>query len=244
MSQTDLSEEVEIIEIDVQFRPPTDERYLVINFKSYKEAIGIKAIELAKLIDEISQSYKAKTIIAPNLVDLIPVARAVENIDVIAQHVDAVEGAHTGSIPIKPLAEYGISGALLNHSEKPLGINAIAKAVEELRKYGLYSIVCTAETLASRAMTLIADFVAFEDPELIGSGISVSTAKPELVKRHIDEIRKGIAVPLVGAGISTAKDVQKALELGAQGVLMASAIIKAKDREKKLREILDALDNF
>ena len=89
--------------------------------------------------------------------------------------------------------------------------------------------------------TVIADFVAFEDPELIGTGISVSKAKPELVRRNIEAIRAGMAIPLVGAGISTAEDVIASIALGAQGVLVASAVVKAKDVEAKVREFIEAL---
>jgi len=39
---------------------------------------------------------------------------------------------------------------------------------------------------------------------------------------------------LCGAGISTGDDVAKAIELGTEGVLLASAYVKAKDPKKIL----------
>jgi len=233
----------EVIRIDFKFRPPTDERYLVINFKTYLEATGARAIELARKIDKVARDYPSvKVMIAPSVVDILKVAEIVETIEVIAQHVDPIEpGAHTGSVPIRVLAEYGIAGSLVNHSERPVGFNELAEIVSLLRRYGMKSIVCTPSPEASRMATTIADFVAFEDPELIGTGISVSKAKPELVKRNIEAIRSGIAIPLVGAGISSADDVRASIALGAQGVLAASAIVKAKNVEAKVREFIEAL---
>ena len=43
---------------------------------------------------------------------------------------------------------------------------------------------------------------------------------------------------LVGAGIKTKEDIGKALELGADGVLIASGIDLATDPEKALKELL------
>jgi triosephosphate isomerase len=42
---------------------------------------------------------------------------------------------------------------------------------------------------------------------------------------------------LCGAGVSSKEDVKKALELGAQGVLLASAFVKAPDPKAFLSEL-------
>ncbi len=233
----------EVIKIHFRIRPPTDDRFLVINFKTYLNATGSRAIDLARRIDKVAKEYPTvRVMIAPSVVDVLKVAEVVEAVDVIAQHVDPIDpGAHTGRIPIWVLSEYGIAGALVNHSERPVSFNELVNIVSTLRRYGMKSIVCTPNVDASRMATQIADFVAFEDPELIGSGISVSKAKPELVRRNVEAIRAGQAIPLVGAGISTAEDVRASIALGAQGVLVASAIVKAKNVENKVREFISAL---
>jgi triosephosphate isomerase len=84
--------------------------------------------------------------------------------------------------------------------------------------------------------------VAMEPPELIGTGISVSKAKPETITSTVEAVREvGFSGPiLVGAGISTGEDVKKAMELGANGVLVASAVVKAKDPYEKLKELAGA----
>ena len=59
---------------------------ILINFKTYPEGTGRKALKLAKAIDK----YKsAKLAISPQLIDLKEVSKAVR-IPVYAQHVDHI----------------------------------------------------------------------------------------------------------------------------------------------------------
>ena len=85
--------------------------------------------------------------------------------------------------------------------------------------------------------------IAVEPPELIGSGVSVSTARPEVVEESVKVIKavSPQTLALVGAGVSNATDLKKAMELGAEGVLLASAYVKAKDPETWLRETAKVL---
>jgi len=78
---------------------------------------------------------------------------------------------------------------------------------------------------------MIPDMIAIEPPELIGTGISVSKARPELITESVNEIRRlnSRVKVLCGAGVTSAEDVSKALELGSEGVLVASGIVKSKD---------------
>jgi pyridoxal biosynthesis lyase PdxS len=99
------------------------------------------------------------------------------------------------------------------------------------------SIVCTKDIAETGDYSLMQpDFLAIEPPELIGSGISVSTAKPEVVSGAVKAAKSGVPV-LCGAGVSKGIDVQKALELGAKGVLLASGVVKAQDPKAVLMEM-------
>ena len=54
----------------------------------------------------------------------------------------------------------------------------------------------------------------------------------------IQEIAKKLKVKfLIGAGIHTRKDVKTAMKLGAGGIAISSAITKAKNPGKKLKEL-------
>ena len=86
------------------------------------------------------------------------------------------------------------------------------------------------------------DITSVEPPELIGTGISVSKAKPEVITDTVKLVHKVDPQTTIfcGAGISTAEDVAIALKLGTRGVLVASGIVKAKDPYSVLRAFADA----
>jgi len=96
----------------------------------------------------------------------------------------------------------------------------------------LRSLVCADTTEASVEIAkILPDMIAIEPPELIGTGVSVSKARPELITESVKQIRKvnRTVRVLCGAGITTAEDVSKAIDLGSEGVLVASAVVKNKD---------------
>jgi len=213
---------------------------IIINFKAYAEASGKKALEIAKAVEEISAKVDDYIAIAPNFLDLAELAKL--NIDVYAQHVDPIEfGSHTGRITAEMIKEKGAKGSLINHSERRLKLADIDFLVQKFKKLGLISIVCTNNVSTTRAASALdPDYVAVEPPELIGTGIPVSKAEPEVVEnsvRAVKEINPRVKV-LCGAGITTHEDYVKALDLGAEGVLLASGIVKAKDPKKALEELV------
>jgi triosephosphate isomerase len=85
--------------------------------------------------------------------------------------------------------------------------------------------------------------IAVEPPELIGTGIPVSKAKPEVVSGTVELVKRvnPKVVVLCGAGITAGEDVAAALRLGAEGVLVASGIVKAKDQYNVLRQFAEAI---
>ena len=85
--------------------------------------------------------------------------------------------------------------------------------------------------------------IAYEPPELIGGDISVSSAKPEIVKEFCDIVKNGSkSLPLIGAGIKTSEDVKKSVELGSEGILVASGVMKAEDTKEVISELAEALN--
>ncbi len=214
---------------------------VIINFKAYREGSGKMAMELAKIVDEIASKCDDYIAIAVNALDLAEIAKEV-SIDVFAQHIDAIEfGSHTGRINAEMIKEKGAKGSLVNHSERRLKLADIDFVVSKLRELELTSIVCTnnvATTAAAAALN--PDYVAVEPPELIGTGIPVSKAEPEVVENSVKaakNVNEGVKV-LCGAGITCHEDYVAALDLGAEGVLLASGIVKAKDRKAALEELV------
>ena len=216
---------------------------IIVNFKTYSEATGRNAVELAKKAERVSNETKVSIIVAPQFADISAVASAVK-IPVFAQHVDPIRpGSYTGHVLADSVKEAGARGTLINHSERQLKLSEIDEIIGITREKGLVSVVCANNpNISVAAATLKPDIIAIEPPELIGTGIPVSKAKPEVVTNTIKRVREvnPKVTILCGAGISHGEDVAVALKLGTQGVLVASGIVKAKDPYKILREFAEA----
>lgn len=217
---------------------------IVLNLKTYLESVGERGVALCRIADEVAKQSGASIIVAPQNVDLFRVAKEV-SIPVFAQHIDANQpGAFTGSITAEAVKQAGCKGTLLNHSEKKIQFEKIQLSIELARKAGIEVLVCADSVEeAKRIAPLKPDYIAVEPPELIGSGISVSTAKPEVVKDAVEQVKRIAQIPvLCGAGISNGEDVRKAVELGADGVLLASAFVKAKNPRAVLLDMVSHLE--
>jgi len=181
--------------------------------------------------------------VAPQFADIASVAKATE-IPVFAQHIDPVKpGSYTGHVLAESVKEAGAVGTLINHSEKQLRLSDIDEAIKITREKGLISVVCANNPNISAAVAALnPDVIAIEPPELIGTGIPVSKAKPEVVTDTISLVRKinSKVVILCGAGITNGEDVAAALKLGTQGILVASGVVKAKDPYMVLREFAES----
>ena len=208
----------------------------VINFKTYKQATGKNALKLAKICDKVSKQKNEKIIICLQPADICISEKI--SIPVFAQHIDPVEqGQTTGYVLAEDVKSEGAKGTLLNHSEHKLAFGKLKKAVEICRKNKMKIIICAATPAeAKKVSALKPDYIAIEPSELIGGKISVSEAKPEVITRTVKAVPK---IPvLCGAGIHKKEDVEKAIELGAKGILVASGVVKAKEPEKALKELI------
>lgn len=213
---------------------------LITNFKTYESSTGVKALELAKLHEEIAREYGVNFAICPQAVDIWMVASEV-NIPVLAHHFDAVtHGQFTGHIIPEALKIAGADGSLLNHAERKIPFPQIAESIKRAKEVGFFTVVCAKDIEEGKKIaSLKPDAVAIEPPELIGGDISVSTASPDIIRDAVKAI-KDIPV-IVGAGVKTGEDVKIALGMGAKGVLVASGVTKAADPRKVLVEFAKAL---
>jgi len=217
---------------------------IIVNFKTYSEATGRRALKLAKDAEKASLKSGACIAVAPQFVDIPSIVEAVE-IPVFAQHIDPVKpGSHTGHILPEAVKEAGAVGTLINHSERRLRLADIDAAIKRARDVGLTSLVCTNNAdVSASAAALRPDMIAVEPPELIGTGIPVSKAKPEVVTGTVELVKRinPEVVILCGAGITNRDDVSAAITLGTEGVLVASGIVKAKDPYKVMLEFAEAI---
>jgi len=217
---------------------------ILVNFKTYAQATGKNAVKLAKIAHDVSLKTDVCVAVAPQFVDINRIANEVD-IPVFAQHVDPINyGSHTGHILPQAIKEAGAIGTIINHSERRLKLTDINTAIRMASEAGLTSIVCADTPEVSAAVAALnPDVIAVEPPELIGTGIPVSRAKPEVVTNSIKLIRKvnPTVIILCGAGITKGADVKAALKLGTEGILIASGVVKAKDQYTALLDLAEAM---
>lgn len=209
-------------------------KMIVINFKNYK--FGKETLELARRIEK----YLPSAIACPPAMDVAGIS-AMTKLKVYAQHVDNQEGDRaTGFVLANGLKKLGVRGSLLNHSEHRISEKEIKETIEKCSQAGLKIILCAESVAEARKfISFRPEAIAFEDRDLIGSGKSITDYKSDEVKKFVEVMRGSGVKALCGAGVSSAEDVRVALELGCDGVLIASAIAKGdlSKAEKLLKEI-------
>lgn len=213
---------------------------ILINLKTYREGMGDNAVKLAKIAEQIHLKTGTSIALSPQFVDIKLVVEASET-PVFAQHIDPVAmGQFTGHVLPESVAEAGCAGTIINHSERQIPLETIKTTITRAKEADLVSVVCIDSVEKGRQVAAFSpDAIAIEPPELIGSGISVSKAKPEIVSGAVSAIKQinpRIRV-LCGAGITNGEDVIAAQKLNAEGILVASGVVKAKDPSAALLDL-------
>jgi triosephosphate isomerase len=217
---------------------------LMINTKTYIEASGKDAIKLARTVREVAKETGKNISLCVQASDICPTSM-IHDV-VLAQHLDIeTPGGHTGKIHIKAIKENGAIGSLINHSENRIPFKQIAETIAILQESKMYAVVCVKTPREARRIAqLNPDAIAIEPPKLIGGDVSVTTANPSIISKSVEAVHKvNPSIPvLCGAGVKSGADVKKALELGAEGVLVASGVTKAKDKKKAILDLVKGLE--
>jgi len=213
---------------------------IFVNYKTFEEGSGDKALELTKIIESVAQDSQIKIIPVVQSLDLKEII-AGTSLEVWIQSVDPVDfGAHTGSVVPKEILEAGAKGTFLNHSENKITDFEILKNTVKLcREVGLKTLVFAADIEElKRNLDTNPDYISYEPPELVGNTqTSVSESKPEVISEAV-KFAKDAGIPLiVGAGVKSAEDIRIGLKLGAAGFAIASSIVKSDDPKKELMEL-------
>jgi triosephosphate isomerase len=218
--------------------------FILINLKTYMEASGQRAHSIAGAAQQVAEESGVEIGIAPSYMNIHPLSMHY-SLPVYSQHVDAaLPGANTGAVTVEAIREAGATGSLVNHSERRLTLADIEAVVSRLREADLVSVVCTNNVATSAAAAALGpDFVAIEPPELIGGNVSASSANPGIITGTVEAVRKvnpSVRI-LTGAGIHSGECVKTAIDLGTDGVLLASGVVKAKAPIAVLRDLVSRL---
>jgi triosephosphate isomerase len=217
---------------------------IFVNYKTYDEGSGQKALTLTKILEDVAHEKQVKIIPVVQTLDAETIANSTA-LEIWIQHIDPISfGAHTGWTLPEEAARVGVSGVFLNHSEHKFdNFENLYTAVEKSMAANLKTLVFAGDMAELKKIAELAPtFIAYEPPELVGSTeVSVAQAKPDIISEAA-EIARSMGLPLiVGAGIHSQDDVRKSLEFGAVGVAVATDVVKATDPR---REILDLTEGF
>ncbi|MEW6295606.1 MAG: triose-phosphate isomerase [Candidatus Diapherotrites archaeon] len=216
---------------------------LFINFKTYREGTGSKALKLAGIAETQSKKFNKTIVLVAQTADIRMIASKV-SLPAFSQHTDLISfGASTGFILPEAVREAGAIGTVLNHAEHKLSDKELKKCIDRAKESGLIVMAC-AESIsrAEKIASMNPDLIAIEPPKLIGGKVSVSTAKPSLITNSIKAIHKIKKIPVIaGAGIKKKEDVEKAIELGCKGVFVSSGIVKAPNQKTAIKEMLEGM---
>ncbi|MEK6818928.1 MAG: triose-phosphate isomerase [Nanoarchaeota archaeon] len=209
---------------------------IIVNFKNYK--FGKEALVLVELVEK----YLGKNAsVSLSSFDISLASEKFKKLGIYAQHIDAVIiGRNTGFLSIEGAKKAGAIGSLLNHSEHTLPLDYIKKNVELANKNNFKIILCASTLKQAKEFVKLKPFgIAYEDPELVGSGRSITNYNQKEIIDFVSMLKGKNIKNICGAGVSSAEDVKMAFKLGCDGVLISSAIanVSLKDAEKLLKEI-------
>lgn len=214
----------------------------IVNFKSY--IWGRKALELAKIVEEVAKERSVYLCVIPQIVDIPPIAKETK-VPVFAPHMDNLTpGRGTGRILPEAVKEAGAAGVLLNHAENRLSFTDISETIKKAREVNLISIVGSSTAEEARAIaTLAPDVIISEPPSRIGTLQSVGRDK-EFVTQSIKNV-KNVDLKIIvicGAGVSSGRDVAELVRLGVEGTGASRAICEAKEPLVILTDMVEALE--
>ncbi len=201
-----------------------------VNFKTYKQSSGLKSLKLMKSLQKAKCDLTF--CLQPGDVHLSKKVRK----PVWVQHVDSVEyGPNTGWILAENMKQNGAKGVLINHSEHH--VKNIGAIVKKCKKVGLQTMILVPTPLeVLKVKKYNPDYIGVEPPAFIGSKTHSVTSKPQLIAHAVKN--SGTIPLIVGAGIKSEHDIIVARTLGAKGVLIASAIVKAKNPLEILKKLI------
>lgn len=217
--------------------------FFVVNPKSF--LYGNSLIELAKSADELAKRYKIDILFTALPTELSILAVKCPHLFITAQHIDSTyPGDKMGKILGESLKNIGVQAVVLNHADNPLTMQQIYESIKRTKEIGLRTIVCANSVWEAKSIAeLHPDIVLAEPTELIGNSQISSQEYVKATISSIKEINNEILVEQ-GAGIRTEEDVQKLLQLGADGVGVTSGIINNKSPVGIMERMIKTIASF
>lgn len=218
--------------------------HFLINYKVYEGTAGEDGLALAELIESVGSETGRTFAVAPQTPDIRLLAEET-SLEVVAQSVDALEsGRGNGRISLEAVADAGADGVMINHPESPDSLTDVAHLVEGCAERDLESIVCVhSHEMGEAALAFDPDCLLFENPADVATDRAMPRTDPGRLERFVELVEETNPRTRVmaGGGISVARDVEGAFELGVDAAGAASAFLEADDRRAWLTDVATAL---
>ena len=200
---------------------------------------GEAVMAYAKAADAAAKEYDIDVIFVAPYTEIRWVSENTDRIMVFAPYMDALRpGRGMAEILPEALKAAGAKGVVLNHSERPMTLNALKKTIDRANELDLITFVCADTTLEAQAIAhLHPDILNPEPAELIGSG---KVSDMGFVKEVIGAVKAIDPMILVeqAAGITTAQQVFDFIMAGSEAAGAASGILTSPDPFSLLNEMI------
>ena len=204
-------------------------------------AYGAELLGLSRVAAEVGRAHGVDIIVTPPYTDIGLVAREVDGVHVFAQHMDWLpRGRGTGSVLPEAVKAAGAVGVQLNHVERRLTREDLARTMQRADAVGLATMVCADDTQDAVAVAEMGPRVIIvESPGMIAGGLRDEQGLNaiRMANEAIWSVDPTIRV-LHGAGISVPGDVYDVIAAGAQGTGSSSAIFTAPDPKAMLEAMI------
>ena len=181
--------------------------------------------------------------------EIIPIVSALDGYRIVhelgiktfVQHIDSFQsGRWTGKISGFQAQTLGIAGALFNHSEDKLPKGELLSTLKIIPE-DFESIICVRSTTQALFWSKKKPtYIAYEPAALIASKTKSVASEDKGTIAHLVKLIAPLPL-IVGAGIKNGEDAKKALDEGAQGILVARAVVESDNPEKTLLDLAEGI---
>lgn len=200
---------------------------------------GDAVLEYARAADAASREHDVDVLFVAPYTEIRRVRENTERLIVLAPYMDALRpGRGIADVLPEALKAAGAQGVVLNHSERPMTLNAVRKTIERANELELLTFVCADTIAEAQALAqLHPDILNPEPTELIGSGSVTDMSYVRDVIRAVKAIDSAILVEQA-AGITTAQQVYDFIMAGSEAAGSASGILNSANPHALLNEMV------
>lgn len=204
---------------------------------------GDQLLSLARAAQDAARQYNVSVIFDPPHTALQQIAEQCPELFVFAQHMDTSteDGRGMGAVTAKSIVAAGAVGCFLNHAERPVTLAALYQSILEAKALHLRTIVCADSYAEASAVAHFGpEIIVAEPTRLIGGSETADDGYTAQSINAVKSVDPSIFV-LQGAGIRSGEDVYRVIRAGADGTGSSSGIVKARDPESMVFEMIAAV---